>query len=137
MAINRRDKTKTDRASKVHKDWYKLDLSAIVYPTLQRRDFSSVYRLSVLLKEEINHTFRLSSFSDEDIVVNTLPQLTFYDLRRSVFLASATRRVPYYIRKCQEGKGKRVYLHGVRELGEECDEVLDARKQTDADQRLP
>ena len=51
MAINRRDKTKTDRASKVHKDWYKLDLSAIVYPTLQRRDFSSVYRLSVLLKE--------------------------------------------------------------------------------------
>lgn len=36
-----------------HKDWYKLDLSAIVYPTLQRRDFSSVYRLSVLLKEEV------------------------------------------------------------------------------------
>ncbi|MDR2044429.1 MAG: alcohol acetyltransferase [Clostridium sp.] len=36
-----------------HRDWYKLDLSAIVYPTLQRRDFSSVYRLSVLLKEEI------------------------------------------------------------------------------------
>lgn len=35
------------------KDWYKLDLSAIVYPTLQRRDFSSVYRLSVLLKETI------------------------------------------------------------------------------------
>ena len=34
--------------------WYKLDLSAIVYPTLQRKDFSSVYRLSVLLKEEIN-----------------------------------------------------------------------------------
>lgn len=36
-----------------HKEWYKLDLSAIVYPTLQRKDFSSVYRLSVLLKEEI------------------------------------------------------------------------------------
>ena len=34
--------------------WYKLDLSAIVYPTLQRKDFSSVYRLSVSLKEEIN-----------------------------------------------------------------------------------
>ncbi len=33
--------------------WYKLDLSAIVYPTLQRRDFSSVYRLSVVLKEDI------------------------------------------------------------------------------------
>ncbi len=35
------------------KTWYKLDLSAIVYPTLQRRDFSSVYRLSVVLKEPI------------------------------------------------------------------------------------
>ncbi|MBE5882896.1 MAG: alcohol acetyltransferase [Lachnospiraceae bacterium] len=35
------------------RDWYKLDLSAIVYPTLQRRDFSSVYRLSVLLKEDV------------------------------------------------------------------------------------
>ena len=34
--------------------WYKLDLSAIVYPTLQRKDFSSVYRLSVLLKDEVN-----------------------------------------------------------------------------------
>lgn len=34
--------------------WYKLDLSAIVYPTLQRRDFSSVYRLSAVLKEDIN-----------------------------------------------------------------------------------
>ena len=35
------------------KSWYKLDRSAIVYPTLQRRDFSSVYRLSVVLKEPI------------------------------------------------------------------------------------
>lgn len=34
--------------------WYKLDLSAIVYPTLQRRDFSSVYRLSVVLKDPID-----------------------------------------------------------------------------------
>lgn len=34
-------------------NWYKLDLSAIVYPTLQRKDFSSVYRLSVVLKEII------------------------------------------------------------------------------------
>lgn len=39
--------------SNARKDWYKLDLSAIVYPTLQRRDFSSVYRLSVVLKEPI------------------------------------------------------------------------------------
>lgn len=33
--------------------WYRLDLSAIVYPTLQRKDFSSVYRITVALKEEI------------------------------------------------------------------------------------
>lgn len=41
-------------SKKTPKDWYRLDLSAIVYPTLQRRDFSSVYRLSVLLKETID-----------------------------------------------------------------------------------
>lgn len=45
--------TSTDNKEKEPKIWYKLDLSAIVYPTLQRRDFSSVYRLSVLLKEPI------------------------------------------------------------------------------------
>lgn len=43
------------QAGKNRKDvWYKLDLSAIVYPTLQRRDFSSVYRLSVVLTEAID-----------------------------------------------------------------------------------
>lgn len=42
------------QGSKIRKDvWYKLDLSAIVYPTLQRRDFSSVYRLSVVLKDVV------------------------------------------------------------------------------------
>lgn len=34
-------------------DWYRMDLSAVVYPTLQRRDFSSVYRLSVVLKDKV------------------------------------------------------------------------------------
>lgn len=33
--------------------WYKLDLSANVYPTLQRKNFSSLYRLSVVLKENV------------------------------------------------------------------------------------
>lgn len=43
------------QSGKSRKDvWYKLDLSAIVYPTLQRRDFSSVYRLSVVLKDAID-----------------------------------------------------------------------------------
>lgn len=45
--ISRKEKQHTAKV------WYKLDLSAIVYPTLQRKDFSSVYRLSVLLKEPI------------------------------------------------------------------------------------
>lgn len=50
MAVSEKKLTreKTER-----REWYKLDLSAIVYPTLQRKDFSSVYRLSVVLKEEI------------------------------------------------------------------------------------
>lgn len=46
MTSQKNDKTE-------RKEWYKLDLSAIVYPTLQRKDFSSVYRLSVVLKEPI------------------------------------------------------------------------------------
>ncbi len=36
-----------------YRTWYKLDLSANVYPTLQRKNFSNVYRISVSLKEQI------------------------------------------------------------------------------------
>ena len=50
---NTTSKTETSFKQVGQETWYPLDLSAIVYPTLQRRDFSSVYRLSVLLKEEI------------------------------------------------------------------------------------
>ncbi len=39
---------------KEDKLWYRLDLSAIVYPALQRQDFSSVYRLSALMKEKVD-----------------------------------------------------------------------------------
>ena len=35
------------------KTWYKLDLSANVYPTLQRKNFSNIFRISVTLKEKI------------------------------------------------------------------------------------
>lgn len=49
--MTEKQKNQHDRKNK--KEWYKLDLSAIVYPTLQRKDFSSVYRLSVVLKEPI------------------------------------------------------------------------------------
>lgn len=52
MSISGQKKTASAKNRK--EVWYKLDLSAIVYPTLQRKDFSSVYRLSVLLKEEID-----------------------------------------------------------------------------------
>lgn len=48
MAREQKEEKKKNQAV-----WYKLDLSAIVYPTLQRKDFSSVYRLSVLLKEPV------------------------------------------------------------------------------------
>lgn len=48
------DQKKTTSFKNKREVWYKLDLSAIVYPTLQRKDFSSVYRLSALMKEEID-----------------------------------------------------------------------------------
>ncbi len=55
MAKNRPQKQLYKAAGRNRKDvWYKLDLSATVYPTLQRRDFSSVYRLSVKLKEPVD-----------------------------------------------------------------------------------
>lgn len=63
------------------RDWYKLDLSAIVYPTLQRRDFSSVYRLSILLKEEIDPQLL------QKAVDMTLPRFPTYKaaIRKGVF----------------------------------------------------
>ncbi len=62
-------------------EWYKLDLSAIVYPTLQRRDFSSVYRLSVLLKEEIHPAVL------QEAVEMTMPRFPTYKvaLRKGLF----------------------------------------------------
>ena len=38
---------------KRHQIWYKLDLSANVYPTLQRKNFSNVYRISLSLNENV------------------------------------------------------------------------------------
>lgn len=64
-----------------YKRWYKLDLSAIVYPTLQRRDFSSVYRLSVLMKEPVQPEVL------QQAVDMTLPRFPTYKaaIRRGVF----------------------------------------------------
>jgi len=63
------------------RDWYRLDLSAIVYPTLQRKDFSSVYRLSVLLKEDVD-PLRL-----QEAVDLALPRFPTYKaaIRRGLF----------------------------------------------------
>lgn len=73
---------KTKSSGKSKKDvWYKLDLSAIVYPTLQRRDFSSVYRLSVVLKEMIDPKLLQAALE------KALPRFPTYKvaIRRGVF----------------------------------------------------
>lgn len=44
---------KRTKKQKERNIWYKLDLSGTVYPTLQRRTFSNVYRVSATLTEEI------------------------------------------------------------------------------------
>lgn len=61
--------------------WYKLDLSANVYPTLQRRDFSSVYRISITLKEMIQPDLL------QQAVDLTLPRFPTFKtaLRRGLF----------------------------------------------------
>ena len=72
----------TGRANKGKRDiWYKLDLSAIVYPTLQRRDFSSVYRLSVVLKEAIDPVLLQTALD------RTLPRFPTYKvaIRKGLF----------------------------------------------------
>lgn len=76
-------KQKKHAKKPVRSTWYKLDLSAIVYPTLQRRDFSSVYRLSVLLKEEIKPEIL------QKAVDMTLPRFPTYKsaIRKGLFLS--------------------------------------------------
>lgn len=61
--------------------WYKLDLSANVYPTLQRKNFSSVYRISVTLKETIRPDLL------QKAVDMTLPRFPTFKaaLRKGVF----------------------------------------------------
>ncbi|MCI8897906.1 MAG: alcohol acetyltransferase [Lachnospiraceae bacterium] len=76
--------------------WYKLDLSAIVYPTLQRRDFSSVYRLSVMLKEKIDPVLLQTALD------RTLPRFPTYKvaIRKGLFwryLEPNNRPGPYVL----------------------------------------
>lgn len=75
-----RENHKKEEKKKEH-IWYKLDLSAIVYPTLQRRDFSSVYRLSVVLKENIDPAVL------QEAVNRTLPRFPTYKaaIRKGLF----------------------------------------------------
>lgn len=74
--------------------WYKLDLSATVYPTLQRRDFSSVYRLSVKLKEPVDPALLQQALN------RTLPRFPTYKvaIRKGLFwryLEPNTRPGPF------------------------------------------
>lgn len=73
---NMKKKNKKKRAT-----WYKLDLSANVYPTLQRKNFSSVYRISVTLKENIQPDLL------QQAVDITLPRFPTFKvaLRRGLF----------------------------------------------------
>ncbi|MCI9013663.1 MAG: alcohol acetyltransferase [Lachnospiraceae bacterium] len=76
--------------------WYKLDLSVIVYPTLQRRDFSSVYRLSVMLKEKIDPVLLQTALD------RTLPRFPTYKvaIRKGLFwryLEPNNRPGPYVL----------------------------------------
>ncbi len=61
--------------------WYRLDLSAIVYPTLQRRNFSSVYRLTAVLKEKVEPNLL------QRAVDQTLPRFPTFKvaMRKGVF----------------------------------------------------
>ncbi len=83
--------------ARIRKDvWYKLDLSAIVYPTLQRRDFSSVYRLSVMLKEKIDPVLLQTALD------RTLPRFPTYKvaIRKGLFwryLEPNNRPGPYVL----------------------------------------
>ena len=104
--------------------WYKLDLSAIVYPTLQRRDFSSVYRLSVVLKEQIDPDLLQLALD------RTLPRFPTYKvaIRKGVFwryLEPNARPGPYVRRDIKnpcmpmhfKGNNRyliRVYYYGSR-----------------------
>lgn len=47
------EKMERGQAMGGRKEWYKLDLSGNVYPTLQKKSFSSTFRVSVTLKEEV------------------------------------------------------------------------------------
>ena len=75
------DKKKTASFKNKREVWYKLDLSAIVYPTLQRKDFSSVYRLSALMKEEIDPVLLQTALD------MTLPRVPTYKvaIRKGLF----------------------------------------------------
>lgn len=87
----------TGRSGRNKRDvWYKLDLSAIVYPTLQRRDFSSVYRLSVMLKEKIDPVLLQTALD------RTLPRFPTYKvaIRKGLFwryLEPNNRPGPYVL----------------------------------------
>lgn len=63
------------------KEWYKLDLSGNVYPTLQKKSFSSTFRVSATLKEEVKPEILQKAFEQ------TIPRFPSFkvDLRKGFF----------------------------------------------------
>lgn len=63
------------------KEWLKLDLSGNVYPTLQKKSFSSTFRVSLTLKEEVEPDILQEAFE------RTLPRFPSFkvDLRKGLF----------------------------------------------------
>ena len=83
------NKTKNHSANKHQKTWYKLDLSANVYPTLQRKNFSNVFRLSVVLKEEIDPDTLQKAV---DLTLPRIPGIQSCPAKRHFLALSGTQR---------------------------------------------
>ena len=63
------------------KEWFKLDLSGNVYPTLQKKSFSSTFRVSVTLKDQVDPPVLQKAFEQ---TIPRFPSLKV-DLRTGFF----------------------------------------------------
>lgn len=55
-------------------------LSSIVILVLDHNSKLKEYNLIILLKPEIDHSFNFRAFAKEDVIVNTIPELSYRDL---------------------------------------------------------
>ena len=63
------------------KEWFKLDLSGNVYPTLQKKSFSSTFRVSLTLKDEVKPEILQKAFEQ---IMPRFPSFKV-DLRKGFF----------------------------------------------------